>query len=68
MLFGLIGAEIDLTVLQMNTLGQGLLVILGALVFRVFVCCVVLLGGKLNWKEILFVNLAWLPKATVQVK
>lgn len=66
MLFGLIGAEIDLTILELETVGKGLLVIIGALVFRVFVCCLVLLGGKLNWKEILFVNLAWLPKATVQ--
>lgn len=66
MLFGLIGAEIDLTILELNTVALGLLVILGALVFRVIVCCTVLLGSKLNWKEILFVNLAWLPKATVQ--
>lgn len=67
MLFGLIGAEIDLTRLQFDTVGLGLIVIIGALVVRVATCCLVILGGNLNWKEIIFVNLAWLPKATVQV-
>ncbi|XP_073988269.1 sodium/hydrogen exchanger 9B2-like isoform X1 [Rhodnius prolixus] len=66
MLFGLIGAEIDLTRLQFDTVGLGLIVIIGALVVRVATCCLVILGGNLNWKEIIFVNLAWLPKATVQ--
>ncbi|XP_054268154.1 sodium/hydrogen exchanger 9B2-like isoform X3 [Macrosteles quadrilineatus] len=33
---------------------------------RVFACSLVLVGGKLNFKEVVFVNLAWLPKATVQ--
>uniref|UniRef100_A0A1B6E6M0 Cation/H+ exchanger transmembrane domain-containing protein n=1 Tax=Clastoptera arizonana TaxID=38151 RepID=A0A1B6E6M0_9HEMI len=66
MLFGLIGAEIDLTKLDYGTVGYGVCIIFSALVVRVLVCCLVLLGGKLNFKEIIFVNLAWLPKATVQ--
>ncbi|KAG8327589.1 Sodium/hydrogen exchanger 9B2 [Homalodisca vitripennis] len=33
---------------------------------RVLTCSLVLVGGKLNFKEVVFVNLAWLPKATVQ--
>ncbi|XP_054282302.1 sodium/hydrogen exchanger 9B2-like isoform X2 [Macrosteles quadrilineatus] len=66
MLFGLIGAEIDLNELRYETISSGLLVIFGALVVRIICCCFVLLGGKLNMKEVLFVNLAWLPKATVQ--
>ncbi|XP_054283268.1 sodium/hydrogen exchanger 9B2-like isoform X2 [Macrosteles quadrilineatus] len=66
MLYAFIGAEIDLTVLNLNTVLWGAAVISGALVVRVVVCCLVLLGGGLNWKEILFVSLAWLPKATVQ--
>lgn len=66
MLFGLIGAEIDLNELRYETISSGLIVIFGALVVRIICCCFVLLGGKLNMKEVLFVNLAWLPKATVQ--
>ncbi|XP_046675876.1 sodium/hydrogen exchanger 9B2-like isoform X3 [Homalodisca vitripennis] len=66
MLFGLIGAEIDLKELRLETISSGLAVIFGALVIRVICCCFVLLGGNLNMKEMLFVNLAWLPKATVQ--
>lgn len=34
---------------------------------RIISCCIVLVGAKLNLKEVIFVNLAWLPKATVQV-
>ncbi|XP_075211444.1 sodium/hydrogen exchanger 9B2-like isoform X2 [Lycorma delicatula] len=66
MLFGLIGAEIDLTQLRMDTVGYGLAVIFGALVIRIATCFLVLYGSKLNLKEMIFVNLAWLPKATVQ--
>ncbi|XP_024086022.1 sodium/hydrogen exchanger 9B2-like isoform X2 [Cimex lectularius] len=66
MLFGLIGAEVDVKLLHADTILKGIAVICGALVIRVICCCVVLLGSKLNWKEIIFVNLAWLPKATVQ--
>ncbi|XP_054267845.1 sodium/hydrogen exchanger 9B2-like isoform X1 [Macrosteles quadrilineatus] len=65
-LFALIGAEIDLTLLQPEILTWGLIVIAAALVMRVFACSLVLVGGKLNFKEVVFVNLAWLPKATVQ--
>lgn len=65
-LFGLIGAEIDLNVIQWDTVAYGLCVIAGGLVVRVISCCVSVLGGNLNFKEIMFVNLAWLPKATVQ--
>lgn len=34
---------------------------------RILSCCAVLIGANLNLKEVIFVNLAWLPKATVQV-
>ncbi|KAL1124147.1 hypothetical protein AAG570_001917 [Ranatra chinensis] len=65
-LFGLIGAEIDLMRLELGTVGYGMAIIAGSLVIRVITCCLVLTGGNLNWKEVIFVNLAWLPKATVQ--
>lgn len=35
--------------------------------FRAVACTVCLLGTDLNWREMIFVNIAWLPKATVQV-
>lgn len=45
---------------------SAVLVVLGALLFRmagVFVC---MLGTKLNWKEKLFCMISYIPKATVQ--
>ncbi|XP_046681985.1 sodium/hydrogen exchanger 9B2-like isoform X2 [Homalodisca vitripennis] len=66
MLYAFIGAEIDLTILDLHTVTWGAAVITGALLVRLVVCWVVLLGAGLNWKEIFFVGLAWLPKATVQ--
>uniref|UniRef100_A0A146L6D7 Mitochondrial sodium/hydrogen exchanger 9B2 n=1 Tax=Lygus hesperus TaxID=30085 RepID=A0A146L6D7_LYGHE len=65
-LFGLIGAEIDLLALHSETIAMGFIVVFGALIVRFAACVLCVLGTKLNWKEILFVNLAWLPKATVQ--
>lgn len=65
-LFGLIGAEIDLNIIQWDTVAYGLCVIAGGLFVRIITCCLVVLGGNLNMKEMIFVNLAWLPKATVQ--
>lgn len=35
---------------------------------RFVTCCFILIGANLNVREIIFVNLAWLPKATVQVR
>jgi len=66
MLFGLIGAEIDVRTLEGSVVGEGVVVLLGAILFRTIFCSIALLGANLNWKEILFVNIAWLPKATVQ--
>uniref|UniRef100_A0A1B6MRH4 Cation/H+ exchanger transmembrane domain-containing protein n=1 Tax=Graphocephala atropunctata TaxID=36148 RepID=A0A1B6MRH4_9HEMI len=65
-LFGLIGAEIDLRQLELEIVTWGVIIIAAALVLRVLTCSLVLVGGKLNFKEVVFVNLAWLPKATVQ--
>ncbi|KAI5704273.1 hypothetical protein M8J75_003579 [Diaphorina citri] len=65
-LFGLIGAEIDLSQIDATQIGQGLIVLAGGLAFRAIACTTCLLGTNLNWKEMIFVNIAWLPKATVQ--
>ncbi|KAL1458445.1 hypothetical protein WDU94_008599 [Cyamophila willieti] len=65
-LFGLIGTEIDLWKMDVNVIFAGFFVLLVGLTFRIFACCIALIGAKLSLKEVLFVNLAWLPKATVQ--
>ena len=64
-LFVLVGASVDIQY-ALASGAAAVLVILGALVFRmagVFVC---MLGTKLNLRERLFCMLAYLPKATVQ--
>lgn len=53
--------------LDMDTVGYGVLTLAAGLVFRVIVSFFSVMGGGLNLKERLFVALAWLPKATVQV-
>lgn len=65
-LFGLIGAEIDLLEMDVKVVMAGAVVLLCGLTFRITACAIALIGAKLNMKEVLFVNLAWLPKATVQ--
>lgn len=64
-LFVLVGATVNISYLGKVGL-KALVLIAGALVFRmagVFVC---VLGTCLNWKERLFAMLAYTPKATVQ--
>lgn len=65
-LFGLIGAEIDLYKMDVNVIVIGFVVLCCGLVFRISACVIALIGSKLTFKEVIFVNLAWLPKATVQ--
>ncbi|XP_073988276.1 sodium/hydrogen exchanger 9B2-like isoform X2 [Rhodnius prolixus] len=65
-LFSLIGTEIDLYALLPNNVGYGIAVVLLSLCVRILVCFLTLIGGNLNFREIIFVNFAWLPKATVQ--
>ena len=64
-LFVLVGACVNVSYLGKVGV-RAVLLIAGALVFRmagVFIC---LLGTKLNWKERLFAMVAYTPKATVQ--
>ena len=48
-------------------LGRGLATLAVGLVLRIAVTYAVVFGNKLSVKEKLFISLAWLPKATVQV-
>lgn len=65
-LFGLIGAEVDLTIIEVSLLIRSAVIFFSSLIIRLAACVLCLLDVNLNWKEVLFVNMAWLPKATVQ--
>ena len=67
LLFGLIGAEVSLSLIQPETVGLGLAVLCIGLVLRIVTSFFVVMGLGLSLLERLFVAIAWLPKATVQV-
>lgn len=64
-LFVLVGAKVDISYLK-NVGVAAIIVILGALIFRMIGVFVCLLGTRLNSRERLFTMLAYTPKATVQ--
>lgn len=64
-LFVLVGATVNIGYLGKVGV-KALIVIIGALVFRMFGVFVCLLGTSLKRKERLFTMLAYTPKATVQ--
>ncbi|PIK45923.1 putative mitochondrial sodium/hydrogen exchanger 9B2 [Apostichopus japonicus] len=66
LLFGLIGAEVLLEDIQLSTLGLGLITLFLGLIVRTIVSGLAVTRAGLNTKEIIFVAVAWLPKATVQ--
>ena len=67
LLFGLIGSEVSLKQLHIETVGLGLAVLFIGLVMRIITSFLVVFGLGLRIREQVFVALAWLPKATVQV-
>ncbi|XP_014835362.1 PREDICTED: mitochondrial sodium/hydrogen exchanger 9B2-like [Poecilia mexicana] len=67
LLFGLIGAEITVTSLNPDTVGLGVACILIGLLVRLLVTFLLVHLGGFTLKEKLFIAVAWLPKATVQV-
>jgi NhaP-type Na+/H+ or K+/H+ antiporter len=66
LLFGLIGVAIDVSRLKVETVAYGLLTLACGLTLRFLATVLVVSFAGLNFKERLFVGLAWLPKATVQ--
>ncbi|KAK3698371.1 hypothetical protein RRG08_022932 [Elysia crispata] len=66
LLFGLIGAAVEISDLDGDTVGKGIGVLFMGLAVRMCVASVVGLKSDLNLKERLFLPLAWIPKATVQ--
>ncbi|EDV24216.1 uncharacterized protein TRIADDRAFT_57482 [Trichoplax adhaerens] len=65
-LFGLIGAEVDINFLTGSIIGGSFAVLSAGLAIRVVVTYIGVSHNDLAWKEKLFVAIAWLPKATVQ--
>nr|XP_045611562.1 sodium/hydrogen exchanger 9B2-like isoform X1 [Procambarus clarkii]XP_045611657.1 sodium/hydrogen exchanger 9B2-like isoform X1 [Procambarus clarkii]XP_045611740.1 sodium/hydrogen exchanger 9B2-like isoform X1 [Procambarus clarkii] len=66
MLFALIGTEIDISAIDPDTIGWGLLTLFICLTLRVATSFVVVMGAAFTIWERLFIAIAWLPKATVQ--
>ncbi|XP_025071451.1 sodium/hydrogen exchanger 9B2 isoform X1 [Alligator sinensis] len=65
-LFGLIGAEISVMSLRPETVGLCIATLGVALVVRVMATFLMVSFARFNFKEKIFVSLAWIPKATVQ--
>lgn len=66
LLFGLIGAEIVISSLELTTVFLGIAALFIGLTVRLLVTFIVVLRAGFNLKEKIFVTLAWMPKATVQ--
>ena len=66
LLFGLLGAAVDLSTLTPSVLGTGLLMLCVSCSVRLGVTAMAVSGRGLRKQELLFVAMAWLPKATVQ--
>ncbi|XP_063012498.1 sodium/hydrogen exchanger 9B2-like isoform X2 [Melospiza melodia melodia] len=65
-LFGLIGAEVSITSLRPETVGLCVAILGIALVVRIIATFLMVSFAGFNFKEKVFVSLAWIPKATVQ--
>ncbi|XP_010215382.1 PREDICTED: mitochondrial sodium/hydrogen exchanger 9B2 [Tinamus guttatus] len=66
-LFGLIGAEVSVMSLRPETVGLCVTTLGIALIVRILVTFLMVCFAGFNFKEKVFVSLAWMPKATVQV-
>ncbi|NWI17162.1 SL9B2 protein, partial [Crypturellus soui] len=65
-LFGLIGAEVSVMSLRPETVGLCIATLGIALIVRILVTFLMVCFAGFNFKEKVFVSLAWMPKATVQ--
>jgi len=66
LLFSVIGAALDFGSIDMATIPKGIVVVVCGVVLRTVAAFFATLGAGLNFKERLFIALAWMPKATVQ--
>lgn len=65
-LFVLIGASVDLTLIDTNVLVKAFITLLITHAIRMAATVASMFGAGFNNKEKLFIAIAWLPKATVQ--
>lgn len=65
LLYVLVGATVDLRYV-LSAGGVVIVLLFGALFFRMIGVCLCLWGTGLNWRERLFCVIAYMPKATVQ--
>ncbi|XP_063445176.1 sodium/hydrogen exchanger 9B2-like isoform X2 [Mytilus trossulus] len=65
-LFGLIGAEVQISKIDGQTVGLGIATLSIGMVVRLVVSFLAVFKSGLNFKEMLFIPFAWFPKATVQ--
>ncbi|XP_051559019.1 sodium/hydrogen exchanger 9B2 [Myxocyprinus asiaticus] len=66
LLFGLIGAEIVISALEITTVSLGIAALFMALTVRLLITFAVVMRAGFSLKEKVFIALAWIPKATVQ--
>ncbi|XP_012692520.1 sodium/hydrogen exchanger 9B2 [Clupea harengus] len=66
LLFGLIGTEITFSTLDGHRVGLGIAALMIALAVRLLFTFVMVMCAGFNFKEKIFIALAWMPKATVQ--
>ena len=66
LLFGLVGRDVNLSLISLDLLWRAGVVILVSLLFRLLAAFLCVAGTGLTLRERVFVCLSWLPKATVQ--
>lgn len=64
--FALIGKELDFSVLDINTVWQGAVILILGLIVRTIIGYLCTAGGEFTWTERAYITLSSLPKATVQ--
>ncbi|XP_053259905.1 sodium/hydrogen exchanger 9B2 [Podarcis raffonei] len=65
-LFGLIGAEISISSLGLETVGLCVATLGVALIVRIVTTFLLMFCAGFDLKEKIFISLAWIPKATIQ--
>ena len=66
-MFALIGNEVDFKNLDLSSIGLGIGIICIGLLVKIIASFISVSFCGFNCKEKLFLSLAWIPKATVQV-
>lgn len=65
-LFGVTGATVKINLLDPEMVKFCIIILIAGVVLRILSTIFISFGDKLNWKERVFVSLAWMSKATVQ--